>query len=302
MPARQDTSKLLDSILHLRTSPLLSKLTSTSLAPLAYHAQEVRFAAGDVVAHQSEISNQFWHILSGTVRASTGETRGIREALEGFALLAGIGMPLEAVADTEVRALVIPGDAMFEALEDDSNLLHELTHALAARLLMERENLGGDQSLLAMPIGGSKDEHGNFDLVQRMLLIQRAQDLRRTAPTALADAARNTIPFRAPKGEFLWRRGENALHGYMIVSGTVSALYADRSPIRLGPGIALGVLDFLAGVPRRNDLVSNEDVFGLKSQLSRFFEALEDHFQMATAVLSTLARETLKVLCPSCRA
>jgi CRP-like cAMP-binding protein len=302
MPGRQDTSKLLDSILHLRTSPLLRKLTSTSLAPLAYHAREVRFAAGDVVAQQSEISNQFWHILDGTVRSSTGETRGVREALEGFALLAGIGMPLEAVADTDLRALVIPGDALFEALEDDSNLLQQLIHGLAARLLLELERLGGEQSIFAMPIAGLSAEHGNLDLVQKMLLIQRAQDLRRTAATALADAARNTIPFRAPKGEFLWRRGDNALHGYLILSGTVSALYPDRSPVRLGPGVALGALDVLAGVPRRNDLISNDEVFGLKSQLSRLFEALEDHFEMATAVLSTLARETLKVLCPSCRA
>src|SRR5262249_53322776 len=143
-------------ILHLRTSPLLSKLTSTSLAPLAYHAQEVRLAAGAVVAPQSEGSNPFWRILHWAVGARTGGTRGVREALEGLALLSGIGMPLETVADTDVRALVIPGDAMFEALEDDSNLLHQLTHGLAARLLMERENLGGEQSILAMPIDGSK--------------------------------------------------------------------------------------------------------------------------------------------------
>jgi CRP-like cAMP-binding protein len=302
MPARQDPSKLLDSILHLRTSPFFGKLAAASLAPLAYHAREVQFPAGAIVAHRAEISNQFCHILQGTVRSSTGQVRGIREALGGLALLAGTGMPFEAVAENEVRAVVIPADAVYEALEDDSHLLHQLIRGLAAQLLMELDRLGGEQSVFAMSIAGPSAEEGRLDLVQRMLLIQRAQDLRRTTATALADAARNTTPFRASKGEFLWRRGDDAHHAYLIISGTVSALYPDRSPIRLGPEIAIGGLDALAGVPRPHDLISNEEVWGLKSSLSRFFEAFEDHFQMATDVLATLARETLKVLCPSCSA
>jgi CRP-like cAMP-binding protein len=135
-----------------------------------------------------------------------------------------------------------------------------------------------------------------------MLLIQRAQGLKRTAATSLADTARDTTPFHASKGEFLWRRGEDPDHAYLIVSGTVSALYDDRPPIRLGPAIAVGALEGLAGVPRRHDLISNEEVGGLKLSLSRTFEAFEDHFEMATDVLATLAHEILKVLCPSCAA
>jgi hypothetical protein len=167
--------------------------------------------------------------------------------------------------------------------------------------MQEREALGGEQSVLALPIAGSPVELGRLDLVERMLLIQRAQDLQRTAATALADAARNTTAFRAHKGEFLWRRGDNALDEYMIMSGTVSALYPEQPPIQLGPQIAIGGVEVLAGSHRRHDLVANEEVWGLKESLARLFEALEDHFQMATEVLSTLARETLKVLCPSCQ-
>jgi hypothetical protein len=40
----------------------------------------------------------------------------------------------------------------------------------------------------------------------------------------------------------------------------------------------------------------------LKSSLSRHFEAFEDHFQMATDVLATLAGGILRVLCPGCAA
>ncbi len=300
MQVRQDTSKVLDSILQLRTSPFFSKLAAASLAPLAYHAREVQFPAGAIVAHQAEISNQLCHVLEGTVRSSTGDVRGIRQALGGLALFSGAGMPFEAVAENDVRAVVVPGDAVFEALEDDPHLLQQLIRGLAAQLLIEGNRLGGEQSVLARSIAGVSAEEGRLDLVQKMLLIQRAQDLRRTAATALADAARNTTPFRTSKGEFLWRRGEDPYYAYLIISGTVSALYPDRSPIHLGPAIAIGALDALAGVQRTYDLISNEVAWGLRLSLSRLFEAYEDHFEMATDVLATLARETLTVLCPSC--
>ncbi len=302
MLASQDTSKVLDSILHLRTWPLFRKLPATSLAPLAYHAREVRFPAGAIVAHQAEISNQLCHIFEGTVRSSTGKVQGMREALGGLALLAGNGMPFEAVAETDVRAVVVPGDALFEALEDDSQLLHQLVRGLASQLLIEGDKLGGEQSIFTMSIASPSIKEERLDLVQRMLLIQRAQGLKRTAATTLADVARNAPEFRTSKGEFLWRRGDQSYHHYLIISGTVSALFADRSPIRLGPAIATGGLDVLAGIPRRHDLVANEELWGLKWSLSRDLEALEDHFQMATDVLANLAREILKVLCPSCSA
>ncbi len=300
MLARQDTSKVLDSILQLRTSPLFEKLSAASLAPLAYHARQAQFQAGTIVAHRAEISNQLFHILEGTVRSSTGEVRGIREALGGLALFSGVGMPFEAVAENDVRAVVVPGDAVFEALEDDSHLLQQLIRGLAAQLMMERARLGGNQSVQARSLAGLSAEEGRLDLIQRMIFIQRAQGLKRTAATALADAARNTVPFRTSKGEFLWRRGEDPYYAYLIISGTVSALYPDRAPIHLGPAIAIGALDAFAGVPRSYDLISNEAVWGLKLSLSRLFEAFEDHFQMAADVIATLAHETLKLLCPSC--
>lgn len=81
MLGKQDASKVLDSILHLRKSDFFEKLSATSLAPLAYHAREVRFAAGEIVAPQSEIFNQFCHILDGAVRWRNGQSGGIREGL-----------------------------------------------------------------------------------------------------------------------------------------------------------------------------------------------------------------------------
>ncbi len=302
MLARQDTSQVLDSILQLRTSPLFSKLGAASLAPLAYHARAVKFPAGSIVAHRAEISNQLCHILEGTVRSSTGEVLGVREALGGLALFSRIGMPFEAIAENDVRGIVLPADAVFEALEDDAILLQHLIRALALQLLTERDRLGGERRVFTMSIAGPSAEEGSLDLVQRMILIQRAQGLKRTGATALADAARNTTPFRVSKGEFLWRRGDDPQFAYLIISGTVSALYDDGTPIHLGPAIAMGVLEPLAGVPRHYDLISNEEVWGLKLPLSRYFEAFEDHFEMATDVLATLAGGILRVLCPGCAA
>lgn len=300
MLARHDTSKVLDSILQLRTASLFGGLAATSLAPLAYHAREVKFPAGSIVAHRAEISNQLFHILEGKVRSSTGEVRGVREALGGLALFSGIGMPFEAVADNEVRSIIVPRDAVFEALEDDSVLVQHLMRGLAAQLLKERDGLEGGRRIFAMSIAGPSAEGDRLDLVQRMILIQRAQGLKRTGATALADAARNTTPFRSAKGELLWKRGEYTHDAYFIISGTVSALFEGGSPIHLGPAIAVGALEALAGVPRRFDLIANEEVWGLQSSMARSWEAFEDHFDMATDVLALLAGEILKVLCPVC--
>jgi len=135
MLASQDSSALLDSILHLRSSPYFGTLSAAQLAPLAYHARELSFRAGAVVAQEAEVFNQFFHPFEGTVRASTGQVQGVAEALGGLALFAGTGIPFEVVAQDRVRALVIPGDAVFEALEDDFQLLLHLLHNLAAQLL-----------------------------------------------------------------------------------------------------------------------------------------------------------------------
>lgn len=302
MQARQDPSRVLDSILRLRTSPLLGAFSAAELTPLAYHAREMRFPAGAVVAHQAEIWNQFFYAFEGTVRASTGQVQGLPEALGGLALLSGSGMPFEVVAEDQVRALVIPGDAVLEALEDDFQLLLQLLRRLAGQLLTEREKLGGAQSVFVRSIADISAGDGEPDLVQKMLLIQHAQGLQRTSPTALADAARNAVPFHVPRGQFVWRRGDAAKHGFLIISGVVSALYPDRPAIRLGPRIGIGFLEALAGVPRHHDLIAEEEVRGLQATLSRSLEAWEDHFQLAASVLADLARETLRVLCSACGA
>lgn len=297
MLASQDPSKLLDSILHLRSSPLFGEFSGAQLTPLAYHAREVRFPAGAVVAHQAEVWNQLFYAFEGKVRGSTGQVQGLPEALGGLALFAGCGMPFEVVAEDEVRALVIPGDAVFEALEDDFQLVLQLLRGLAAQILIEREKLGGAQSVFVRSIADVSGIDGEPDLVRKMLLIQHAQGLRHSSATALADMARNTIPFHVPRGQFLWRRGDAAEHAFLIVSGTVSALYPDRPPIHLGPNIAFGFLESLAGLPRRHDLLAEEEVRGFRTTLSRALEAWEDHFQLAAGVLAILARDTLRIQC-----
>jgi|GEM_PF-3882404 len=302
MLASQDSSQLLDSILHLRTSPLFGEFSATQLAPLAYHARDVRFPAGAVVAHQAEVWNEIFYAFEGSVRASTGQVQGLAEALGGLALFAGSGMPFEVIAEDELRALVIPGDAVFEALEDDFQLLLELLRSLAGQLLIDQEKLGGAQSVWVRSIADVSAGDGELDLVQKMLLIQHAQGLQRTSGTALADAARNAVPFRVPRGQYVWRRGETAKHGYLITSGTVSALYPDRPSIHLGPRIAVGLLEALAGVPRRHDLIAEEEVRGLQATLSRSLEAWEDHFQMAAGFLAFLARDMLRIRCSACGA
>ncbi len=302
MPASLDPSRLLDSILHLRTSPFFGEFSGAQLTPLAYHAREVRFPAGAVVAQQAEVWNQLFYAFEGKVRASTGQVQGLPEALGGLALFAGSGMPFEVVAEDEVRALVIPGDAVFETLEDDFQLVLQLLRGLAAQLLVEREKLGGAQSVFVSSIADISGVDDEPDLVRKMLLIQHAQGLRHTSATALADAARNTVPFHVPRGQFVWRRGDAAEHAFLIISGTVSALYPDRPSIHLGPKIAIGLLEPLAGLPRRYDLLAEEEVRGFHTTLSRSLEAWEDHFQLAAGVLANLARETLRVLCSACGA
>jgi CRP-like cAMP-binding protein len=211
-------------------------------------------------------------------------------------------MPFEVIAEDEVRALVIPGDAVFEALEDDFQLILELLRGLARQLLIEREKLGGAQSISVRSIADVSAGDGELDLVQKMLLIQHAQGLQRTSGTALADAARNAVPFHVPKGQFVWRRGDAATHAFLITSGTVSAVYPDKPSIHLGPRIAIGLLEALAGVPRRHDLLAEEEVRGLQGTLSRSLEAWEDHFQLAAGVLALFARDTLRIRCTVCGA
>ncbi len=296
MRSRQDPSALLDSILSLRMFPFFSEVSAAELAPLAYHAQEKRFPAGTIIARQAEIWNQFCVASEGTFRTSTGQLQGIREALSGLALFARSAMPSEVVAEEEVRAVVIPGDAVFEALEDDFHLLLKLVRGLAAQLLTERERLGGQEAVLVRSIAGSFSPDHGLDLVHRMLLIQRALGLQHTNATALVDVARNATPFHVPKGELIWRRGDAPNDVFLIVSGTVSAVYPGGLPLHLGTKILVGILEALARIPPRYDLFAEEELMGLRTSLARFLEALEDHFQMATNVLGALAAETLRVL------
>jgi CRP-like cAMP-binding protein len=126
-------------VLFLRSALPFAATNIVMLAELSRLAKEVRFAAEDVVWRAGDLAESFLVVVSGELgcvppggksfRASHHHPAGLLEALTGDRRW------YTATAAVPTRALAIPGRALVDAFEDNSDLAMAFIGSLAEMLL-----------------------------------------------------------------------------------------------------------------------------------------------------------------------
>jgi extracellular factor (EF) 3-hydroxypalmitic acid methyl ester biosynthesis protein len=124
----------------------LGLLTEQDERGLFEYARHARYQRGEIIVHEGATCDALFVIAQGFVRIERGDVgggiavarRGPGEVLGEMSFLEGIGASASLVADTDVEAAILDGDAVRELLAStpglETRLYHSLARVLAARL------------------------------------------------------------------------------------------------------------------------------------------------------------------------
>ena len=129
-----------------------------------------------------------------------------------------------------------------------------------------------------------------------MLIRRPGSPFERSSLEALARLARSTPEVRFRPGDVLWRAGDPSDYALILVAGTIACSTPDgRELFRAGPGYPLGNLERFTDEPRWFTATAETDVLALRGETEAFLDLIEDHFDMALAFISTMARNLLSI-------
>jgi len=137
---------------------------------------------------------------------------------------------------------------------------------------------------------------GELGIVERIFLLRRMRAFTEANVNSLATLARKMVELRLPAGKVLWKSGDPADHSYFIVKGMLSLRWGepreDGQPEfvqQIGPGYVVGGAESLVGLPRWNELMTDEPVVVLRGTREGLIDLFEDDHELALKFLSMLA-------------
>lgn len=283
-----------ERILRLRGVPTLRTLPANEIAQLARSLRTVTFRKGDVLLREDEPPRSFFLLTTGTVTLRRhgkriGTVRGTGGV--GFmSLLARHAGGTSAVAESFVEALEVPGEAMDEVFEDHFTVLLGHVRWVAERLIAENRVTMPPPYVPPVVSFDAMIGESELGIVERIFLLRRMRAFTEANVNSLATLARKMVELRIPAGEVLWRTGDLAEHSYFIVKGMLSLRWGEgRFVQQIGPGYVVGGAESLVGLPRWNDLVTEEPVIVLRGTRDGLIDLFEDDHELALKFLSMLA-------------
>ena len=283
-----------ERLIYLRTLPTISLLPPGELAQMAHNTRERFFKKGSRLIEEGREAGHVFFIVEGVV--STRREGRIMQLIEppfavGFLpVLSHDPNGIEARAETDVVALELSADDLFDAMEDNFSLVEQGIRQMSKQLAEQQQRLES-RGLLERtePIPGPAVDHP-LDLVQRLVLLRRSGPFKDTSLDPLSELARRNIEVRYEPGAVLWRAGEPSSWGLHIVHGIVRCEAPDGTrSFRMGYDSVLGYSETYGRAPRSYDAIAETQVVGLRGDAEIFFDILEDNFDVGMTFLSFLA-------------
>jgi CRP-like cAMP-binding protein len=282
-------------MLAIKALPLLADLDPDELAVLAEHARFCTFAEGETVFAGAEAPVERIHlVLDGSVVEHRGgrpfRTHGPQRVVGGVDALARTTADVLAVATEETRTLAIDRADLRDVLEDNFGVLAATLQGVAAATLRLRRRLVPSAGFpargdAAPSVAGSLDELG-----ARIAFLHRYTWLGDARVRTLGQIAREAEPISVAAGASIWREGETADHGAVVVRGTVGCETADgRQRFEVGPGAVIGLEEALAMDVRWHAATARTAVSFLGISRAAFVDVLEDDPDTALELLAALA-------------
>jgi hypothetical protein len=195
-----------------------------------------------------------------------------------------------AVAESFVEALEVNGDAMDEVFEDHFAVLLGHIRWVAERMIAE--NMVIEPPPFKPPLVPFDKLIGESELgiVERIFLLRRMNAFTSANVNSISTLARKLVELRLPAGHALWHVGDLAEHSYFIVKGMLSLRWGGEKFVQqIGPGYVVGGAESLVGLPRWNELATEEPVVVLRGTREGLIDLFEDDHDLAVSFLSMLA-------------
>lgn len=276
--------------------PGFARLGPVDAVALSALAEERLVPRGTALVRPGRVE-QACFIVDGALRVTArGQTRlaGAREAVGVLELLAEDPDGLEAIAESDVRALSISRDAFMDFLADSFTAAQETLRALARRVV-ELARTGPIFTWPSSPAPRMARPTGPLGYADKLLCVHGAL---RHAPrklAATAELARITVERRYQPGELLWRAGDSSDSGAIVVSGEIECTPdGGAASFRFGPGVPVGGLEALARVPRWYHAVAASELVTLELLRDDMMDIFEDHMDLTVDLMKSMATLLLR--------
>ncbi len=283
--------------LFLRTLPALQDTPPEIAQVVAANTRQRAYSKGDYLIRRGAPASEIQYIVSGhceILRGGRAVRRfGPRTVVGGVSALAEEDEGYDCIALEDMVTLAMEATDGQEIFEEYFVLLRRVIRANSHEVLMARRQLGVGAGY------GSLQEpfpcpDRPFDLVERMAYLRKTLSFSGSQIDAIADLAREVQELHVPRGEVLWNEGDRSNYFLLPLRGTIDCVATNPDQhFQLGPGDSVGAIDAMADERRwfRAEVV--EDVVAFRIDVDVLFEVLEDHFDMAMAILQGLAKGIL---------
>jgi CRP-like cAMP-binding protein len=126
--------------------------------------------------------------------------------------------------------------------------------------------------------------------IERVAVLQRVGLLSAVPGNRLVAVARRVEEVRVDAGIMIIERGALEDWLFVVADGRVRVHVDERTLVESGPGAVVGELAVLAPAPRSASVTTLQPTLLLRLRRGPFLELLDDHPEIARAVISTLAK------------
>jgi CRP-like cAMP-binding protein len=286
----------LDRVLFLRTLRGFEHLGAAELSAVAQQARERVVARGAQLAARDTPADRLFFISDGRIELSrpgrASSMAGPSETIGLLELLAGTTYRTDATAVDESVVFEVDVDGLLDVCEDHFAVLRQNLRFLAQRYLHELRRLptGTRLGLPASPMRADPTP----DLVERLRLLTTARVFSDCNLDALLELARYADTRVLAPDSPIWQGGDPARDFLLVIDGSLRATFDPADQVLVfGPGIAVGMQEAVAELPRSFALVAQDRAIVLRIAVDPFLDLLEDYFEMARDVTAAVAARVI---------
>lgn len=281
-----------ERFLFLRTIPVLSRLPPDVVRVLAAHTQQAVYPDGTYIYRQGQPATHLQYIVDGSIeiRRNRQPVRTLvkAEVAGGISAMAGDDQGYDGVAIGDTVTLQLRSDDVQEILEDHFVLLRGILGGTGREVLRALRQLG-PRAGFEPPEVEVPSPTRPLDLVEKMAFLRQSAVFEQAHIEAVSDLAQEVVEQRIDADTELWKPGAPSPYFLLLVSGTIECDAEDpEQHFILGPGDSVGANEAAAGEPRWFRARARENVVALKVDVESFYDVLEDHFEMAFALLRSV--------------
>ena len=290
---------LFEKVILLKNTVLFSETREDAVALIAGALEVNTAGAGETIIREGEPGDRMFLLVRGRVRISTRSglslALGAGDIFGEFALVDDAPRTATVAVTDEATLFAVPRDVFREILSDRTEVAFDFIRVMARRL---RQKLAAKHALLrerAIPPAPppAAEETPDFETwlpVEQMLFVGSVPLFSGLSEPALREIAGALKKVRAKAGEKIIEKGEIGTSLFIVVAGCLRVHDENRTLIYLDRGQIVGELAVLDREVRMASVTAETDTQLFRLDQDAFFETMAEQPDMASAVMSEMAR------------